>query len=123
MAPLTWVNSWLPVPLSPPAVPYSTVTAPASGILPMSSSGAPMTRSAKPSWLKSARMPAPGWAAAGSLVWASPGAAGLATAAKSRRSTRRVPLCVKAPGSPGLVEFLEGGGAQLVKGQPVGLDE
>ena len=36
---------------------------------------------------------------------------------------RMVPLCVKAPGSPGLVEFLEHGGAQLVQGQPVGLDQ
>jgi hypothetical protein len=52
---LSWVKSWLPVPLSPPAVPYSTLTAPASARLPTSSKGIPMARSARPSLSKSAR--------------------------------------------------------------------
>src|ERR687897_788387 len=50
---LSWVNSWLPVPVSPPVVPYSTFTAPASTIAPRSSNVTPTARSANPSPSKS----------------------------------------------------------------------
>jgi hypothetical protein len=51
-----WVNSRPPALVSPPAAPYSTLTAPASERLPTASPGAPAARSAKPSRLKSVRM-------------------------------------------------------------------
>jgi hypothetical protein len=44
-----WVKYWLPLPLSPPAEPYSTLTAPAKVMSPTPSPGAPTARSAKPS--------------------------------------------------------------------------
>src|SRR5512132_75140 len=52
---LSWVNSWLPAPESPPADPYSTLTAPASTMAPTSSEETPTAGSAKPSLSKSAR--------------------------------------------------------------------
>jgi hypothetical protein len=52
------VNSCPPVVVSPPAEPYSTLTAPAAPKALTFSPGAPAARSAKPSWLKS-RTPAP----------------------------------------------------------------
>jgi hypothetical protein len=50
---LFWVNSCPPALESPPAEPYSTLTAPASGMVPTVSNGAPAARSPKPSWSKS----------------------------------------------------------------------
>jgi hypothetical protein len=49
---LSWVKNWLPVPVSPAALPYSTLTAPTSCRL-LDSPAAPIARSAKPSLLKS----------------------------------------------------------------------
>jgi hypothetical protein len=49
---VSWVNNWLPVPVSPAAPPYSTLTAPTPNRL-LDSPGAPTARSAKPSLLKS----------------------------------------------------------------------
>jgi hypothetical protein len=50
---LFWVKVWLPDPVTPVGVPGSTLTAPASEMLPMDSNGAPMARSANPSSSKS----------------------------------------------------------------------
>src|SRR5215475_1973270 len=50
---VSWVKNWLPVGVSPAALPYRTLTAPASRTLPTDSNGTPMARSAKPSLLKS----------------------------------------------------------------------
>src|SRR5262245_54854924 len=50
---LSWVQNWLPVVARPFAVPYRTLTPPASTTVPTSSMAAPMARSANPSPLKS----------------------------------------------------------------------
>ena len=50
---VSWVNSCPPVVVSPPAEPYSTLTAPAAPKALTFSPGAPAAKSAKPSWLKS----------------------------------------------------------------------
>ena len=50
---LSWEKNCAPLPDSPVAEPYRTVTAPALAIVPMSSPGTPMARSTKPSLLKS----------------------------------------------------------------------
>src|SRR6266511_4304019 len=70
---LSWVNSWLPAPVSPPAEPYSTFTAPASTTAPTSSNDTPTARSAKPSPSKSptasaSPKPSPSSAAPGTPV-------------------------------------------------------
>src|SRR6266511_3683722 len=46
---VSWVNSWLPIPVSPPADPGSTLTAPANSKEPTVSPSTPTARSTKPS--------------------------------------------------------------------------